>query len=106
MDQVGTGTSLVLTIKLIKDFSPAVTLLPVLTPYVGLQENSTDYQHMHHQMIMINVIYYQMKYLVIHIPVNPDFTDTLSVINQPSPEHIVPDTQPPHIQRSMHSNNG
>ena len=35
MDQVGTDTSLVLTIKLIKDFSPAVTLLPVLTPYVG-----------------------------------------------------------------------
>ena len=35
MDQVGTDTSLVLTIKLIKDFSPAVTLLPVLPPYVG-----------------------------------------------------------------------
>ena len=37
MDQVGTDTSLVLTIKLIKDFSPAVTLQPVLTPYVGIR---------------------------------------------------------------------
>ena len=35
MDQVGSDTSLVLTIKLLKDFSPAVTLLPVLPHYVG-----------------------------------------------------------------------